>query len=472
MALYNADHLNYTSEHMKKSSRKSAAFIFDSYEIDRASREIRLYYKLITRGEEISFCETYSFPKKLKWGNTSSVVFQNAVKLLHILAGISYWKTYCPKDIKFATYDPTKDEAAFFKKVYENGLGEFFYRNQIDFRRIIKFPADYKARVAKPAKVINKNRSLLLFGGGKDSLVSAELLKAAKKDFTFLYVATGAHANIMKDLLPGNAIVVNRKIDSKLFELNKEKSVLNGHVPISAIIAAVGQIAAILYGYRYVIASSERSSNYGNVKYLGKSINHQWSKSLEFDKLLANYTARYITPSIKYFSLLRPIYEIKILDIFSKFPKYFYRFSSCNRNFRINNNRLAEGVLWCGECPKCAFVFSMLSAFVSKDELIKIFGKNLYDDKNLIPLFEELLGIRKFKPFECVGTPEEMILAIFIAYKSGEYRGSPIMQMFSNKILTRNYNILKIQKEAAKVYNDHLIPREFASAIKLIKKWS
>lgn len=453
-----------------KTGAKHGMFIFDSYSIKPALKEVRLNYKILKGGREMFFEETLSFPKNLPWAKLPKETLDSALRSLHLICGLSYWKAHClPIEIPY--YAMPKKEAVFWEKVYTRGLGEFFYKNKIDFRGLVKFPFAAKAKESKSSpknKLPAKHRSLLLFGGGKDSLVSAELLKSMKKDFTFFALATNNQIANQKKIMPKGSIIVERRIDPQLFELNKEKGVFNGHIPISAIIAFISEFSALIYGYKYVISSNEKSADYGNIKYLGQIVNHQWSKSIEFERMFQEYSHGYITPHVAYFSLLRPIYEIKIIEIFSRYSKYFHKFTSCNANFKIYKDKLK--VNWCNICPKCVFIFTMLSAFLPKAELIKIFSDNLYKRVDLEPVFKELLGLKKFKPFECVGTPEEMILAIFMAYKSGEYRNDPIMNLFAKTILKKDYNILKIQKDLMKIYKPHFIPKEFSGALKLMKK--
>ena len=189
---------------------------------------------------------------------------------------------------------------------------------------------------------------------------------------------------------------------------------------------------------------------------------------MEAERIVQDYTKKFITPSVHYFSLLRPLYEIKIIEMFSRYPKYFHKFTSCNANFKIYKDKIK--VNWCNNCPKCAFIFSIFSAFIPKKELIQIFGYNLYERNDLEPIFKELLGLQKFKPFECVGTPEEMVLALFMAYKSGDYKNAAIINLFQKTTLKKDYNILKIQKDLMQVHNTHLIPAEFKSVLKLMDK--
>src|SRR5581483_8917424 len=106
---------------------------------------------------------------------------------IHLALGISYWKTYCPKTLKINEFSLTKEQAEFWNMVYTKGLGEFFFRNNIDFRGLINFPFEEK-EAEKPTQLSLPNRSLVFFGGGKDSAVSVELLKNAKKEFDLFVV--------------------------------------------------------------------------------------------------------------------------------------------------------------------------------------------------------------------------------------------------------------------------------------------
>src|SRR5574341_1430218 len=153
--------------------------------------------------------------------------------------------------------------------------------------------------------------------------------------------------------------------------------------------------------------------------------------------LFQSYVLTHITPSITYFSLLRPIKEIKIVELFSQYEQYFPFFSSCNTNFRRTVSSATPR--WCGECPKCLFVFLLLSAFLPKKNLIVIFGRNLYEDTSLLPLFRELLGLTGIKPFECVGTPEETRLGLYLVGQKKEY-GSDIVVQTLRKELEKEWD--------------------------------
>lgn len=407
-------------------------FIFRGYDSNLEKGEV--FFRFGFRGEEnIDFTEKLSFPP-VDVSKIPQNLIKNILDGLLLILGISYWKLYCPKEIIIESNFLTKKQAEFWNIVYTKGLGEFFYKNKIDFRDLIRFPFNSKA-VSSSIKFSRKDRAFLGLGGGKDSIVSAEMLKEQNKNFDLFTVGISQIQTDVAKIIGKKPIVVKRELDSKLFDLNKKKGTYNGHVPVSVIYAFLGLVAGIFYDYDSIVVGNEKSANYGNVDYLGEMINHQWSKSEEFEKLFKQYIKNFITPDIIYFSPLRNLNELGITKEFAKYPKYFKVFSSCNTNFRISSplrsDELRRGK-WCGECAKCLFVFICLAAYLSKEKVLDIFGKNLFEDKNLISLFEELIGARNFKPFECVGTPEEVEEALKKILQKGEFEKSFLVKHFKN----------------------------------------
>jgi len=415
----------------------SLKFIFKGHDSYLEKGEALFHYQ-IRGNKNIDFTEKIYFPPV-----TSKIppnLLKSILNNLMLILGISYWKTYCPKEIIIKSNFLTYEQANFWNTVYTKGLGEFFYKNNIDFRGRVKFP--YIGNVEEKAiSFPRKERVLLGLGGGKDSIVAAELLKSENKDFDLFTVGTSEIQEGVANLIGKKPILIKRELDSKLFELNKEKGVYNGHIPISVIYAFLGLLASVLYDYRSVVVGNEKSANYGNVEYLGQVINHQWSKSEEFEKLFRKYVQKYLIESVSYFSPLRNMSELEVMREFVKYPKYFKVFSSCNSNFKINSVHLRGGRMdsskvlgkWCGKCPKCLFVFICLAAYLSKEKVLDIFGKNLFEDESLLILFEELLGIRNFKPFECVGTPEEVKEALGKITEKREFDKDFLIKHFLKK---------------------------------------
>lgn len=388
---------------------KAKIFRFCGYNFAANNKIIFNYRMEFFNRDPLEFAETLVLPKIPE--NLDNEQMRKFLEPLHLVLGISYYKLYCPPRIS-VSFKLSREQADFWNVVYKKGLGEFLCRNKLNPERLAKFPHS-KIKVS-PTRIKIRERALLGIGGGKDSIVAAGLLKHF--DFVSFLVETQREnfiAERVAEEIGRPRMKIRRMLDEKIFEARE--GAYNGHIPISAVYAFIGLFAAAVSECRYVIVANEHSSNFGNLKYRGQTINHQWSKSAEFEALLQEYAKKFITQDIVYFSILRQFYEIRIARMFSEQKKFFPLFVGCNRNFKIFKKRADS--LWCCRCPKCAFAFLILSPFLPKKELLKIFGRNLFADNALVALFRDLLGFGKTKPFDCVGAFEESRAAIFLASK-------------------------------------------------------
>lgn len=443
---------------MKIDTKKPNIFSFDSYLINEKSKTISFNYSF---DNGLKFTESISLGcGKINWKKTNHELINRIVFNLHLALGIGYYKAYCPKKIIIKSGALSKTEADFWNKLYTKGLGEFFYRNKIDYRGLINFPFQ-KNKKTQAINIKLSNKVLLPWGGGKDSCVSAELLKELGHDFTLITLRDSDIQRATAKITGKDRIINDRSIDPALIELNKT-GVYNGHIPISAIYSWTTVLTAALYDYRHIIYSNEASANFGNVKYLGSEINHQYSKSLEFENDFREYLKNFVSPDINHFSSLRQFSDLKISSLFSKYPQYFPVFSSCNRNFSITKNSSSR---WCGECPKCLFTFSQLAAYIERPKLINIFGQNLFAKKELLPLFQELWGEKKFKPFDCVGTPTEVKAALLLASAKTTWHQDYIVKYFQKTIASKINKPENIISAALKNKSEHNIPANFRSTL-------
>ncbi|GHV21589.1 hypothetical protein FACS1894176_06580 [Bacteroidia bacterium] len=259
-------------------------------------------------------------------------------------------------------------------------------------------------------------------------MVSVELLKQQHKPFTLRSMGNLPLHALASSKVSEPRIIQTRQLDPKLFVMNNSGERYNGHVPITGILSFISLLTAYLYGFNEIVLSNEQSANVGNMLLDGIEINHQRSKSEEFELAFQAYIKGEISEEIRYYSILRPRSELRIVQEFSNYPQCFHSFSSCNRNFHISGSQLSGDQLRCGKCPKCAFVYTMLRAFLSAEVVNGIFNKDLFADEALLPLFRELLGIEGCKPFECVGTNEEMIVALQLASQFGFWEGEEQIQ--------------------------------------------
>jgi len=394
-------------------------------------------------------------------------VLNNLVFHLGLIEILSYWKATCSPIIEIQAGHLNKEQIRWLKNLIIRGMGQFFYENKINFKKpkFLKIKTVPKNNSDKNFYSKNlKNRLLVPMGGGKDSAVTLEILRKAKKNIScFSLNPTEAAKNIMKIGGCGKPIIIERKIDKNLLELNRT-GFLNGHTPFSAYLAFLSVLSAAIFDYKYIAFSNERSSNEGNVRYLGKIINHQYSKSFDFERKFRKYSKKYLIKDVEYFSFLRPLYEIQIAKIFSRFPKYFPIFLSCNETHKTCSGRKKPTKKWCGKCPKCLFIFAILYLFLENGQLIKIFGQNLFRKRGLLPLMEELIGEKRFKPFECVGTKKESLIAFYLSWKKAmTKREKPfLLQYFERKILPNYPNLNKESKGILKTWNNqNNLPKDF-----------
>ena len=79
-------------------------------------------------------------------------------------------------------------------------------------------------------------------------------------------------------------------------------------------------------------------------------------------------------------------------------------------------------------------MFLGLAPFLEKKQLLEIFDKNLLDDLSQKQGFEELLGIKGFKPFECVGEIQESQMAFNLIKNKADWQNDTLIQAFSQNV--------------------------------------
>lgn len=382
-------------------------FHFLGAEYDQAAGEARLKYRF---DEGIELVECITFPYS-PWPQDSSrqVAFFKTLELLHLIAGISYYKAACPRKLVIHGSVLDDDLSEFLQELYVQGLGEFAYVNDIDIAdRVDFYSAETTGQVRTPVMLATSalpvslpERALVAMGGGKDSLVSLELIRDAGIELLPICVGQSELiANTVKTAgLP--LLSIKRALAPELKTLN-EAGAWNGHVPVTAINSAILLCASFLYGYGWVVFSNEKSASEATrVDDQQTAVNHQYSKSLDFEQRLRDVISNHISPDLEYFSLLRPLSEMAVVQRFSQLDSYHQVFSSCNRNFHLDGSRV-EG-RWCLDCPKCRFATLALAVYKTPGQIQEIFGDNLLDKPEQIDGFRALCDLGQDKPFECVG---------------------------------------------------------------------
>ncbi|MCK4474020.1 hypothetical protein KAU40_02025 [Candidatus Parcubacteria bacterium] len=443
--------------------KKYLKFVYERYSYKIKGKDLKIFFDFQISSNYEKCSRSICFKPEITIKNinkkrlvkTGDRVLDNFVFHLGLMEIPSYWKATCSPIIEIRAGYLDKKQIKWWKDFILNGMGQFFYENKINFKSPNFLKITSVAENCSPSKLA-KNCSpqsltknfLIPMGEGKDSIVTLESLKqkfGLKNINCFIVNPTKEHFKILKIAKIKNPVIVERKVDLVLSKLY-QKGFLNGHTPITAVISNLAVFCGVLFGYKNIVMSCEKSADEGNVKYLGKIINHQWSKTSKFEKKFREYTKKYLTKNIKYFSFLRQLYEIQIAKIFSQFPKYFPVFLSCNEARKTKSWTKKPLGKWCGKCSKCLFIWTILYPFVEEKKLIKIFGKNLFEDKKLLPIMKQLIGESKYKPFECVGTKKECLTAFYLSWKKSRNKMPFLLKYFENRILPNfcSFRIFKV----------------------------
>ncbi|MHB1865365.1 MAG: hypothetical protein ACYCPS_04390 [Candidatus Saccharimonadales bacterium] len=425
----------------------AGTFVFKYYIFDETLKTLELKYEY-TNGLE--FTETYYFD--FDFAEYDDGQLNRAMEHLLFIVGVSYFKAYAPDKMTISKGSLTKSEAEFFNKTYQKGLGEFWYVNKLNPKTKIGFKANSKH---KQALTGGEHSGLVVgIGGGKDSLVTVEALRSQGIEFMTWSLNHRSQLQPLVRKIGTKHAYVERTIDPRLLELNNTDA-YNGHVPISAILACVGAVVAILAGKKDVLVSNEQTANEPSLKYRGVSINHQYSKSQEFERDFQKLLKLSYADSIRYYSFLRPLSELFVGEIFAKlgFSKYKELFSSCNKAYTLNSDHM----FWCGECPKCAFIFMILTPFIKESELKKLWnGRNLLLDENLLPIYLQLLGIEGDKPLDCVGEIKEARSAMKLCFKVYPELEKQYKFKLPKRYNYRSLSKSEMPKETQKIFNSFI----------------
>lgn len=358
-------------------------------------------------------------------------------------------------EVKTATLD--KESVEFFERFLKKGLGEFRFRQGLNPSRKVKVLASLDSGVT-PIEVGSSDDLIMLNGGGKDTIVAAELLKDAELDFTWLSIRPNATRRKVIELSGIlSALEVSYKLDPKI---NVNRIYKWGHFPHTSIVLSIGLMIAILRRARYVAAGNENSANFGNIVYHGMDVNHQYSKSFEFERGLQDFVRRRVVTDVKVFSILRPYGDLQLAWFFSRHKGYFKHFISCNRGIGRGQGE------WCKECPKCAFMGLAMFPFVGVEGIEEIFGENILNRPLIRKHIVELVT-GSIKPWECVGTKDECRLALRLLLEASpnmDFTERPTRAELVGVAGTDDIEYLRRQV-LEKAHDEHLIPAELVSAL-------
>jgi UDP-N-acetyl-alpha-D-muramoyl-L-alanyl-L-glutamate epimerase len=410
--------------------KKHPWFVYEKFTIEKGANQIQIRW-FFNLADRYFFQPTLTIPARpfIRF-SIDDALLQNLAFHIGMVEMVSYWKAACPPKVIIRAGALNQHQLQWWKKLYYNGLGEFFYVNGISPSPTDFMEMECTETSGLSAGNITPDDSVLVpVGGGKDSTVSLDLIKTADYK-TIPFILNPRKASLATARAAGfdesQCFVMHRKLDAGLLQLN-DQGFLNGHTPFSALLAFVTLLVAALSNSRFIALSNESSANEPTIP--GTNINHQYSKSFEFEQDFRSYVAQFITKEVEYFSFLRPLNELQIGKIFSGLSHQHEHFRSCNAGSKTDS--------WCGKCPKCLFTWIILAPFLDEDQLLEIFGTHLLNNRELLHMLEQLSGIAEEKPFECVGTIHEVNTALALTISKNENNPLPLLLKYYHT--TANY---------------------------------
>jgi UDP-N-acetyl-alpha-D-muramoyl-L-alanyl-L-glutamate epimerase len=443
--------------------QRAERFLYAGYAIEPALGEVRCTY---ATGDH-TFMERYTFGPDGNWG---SPAVDAAVRILYLLAGISYYKTTAALTIDLGPTATSDHERAFLTQYYRHGLGEFAYRNGIDLSDITLEGPD--ASPAPARYVASPQRPLIPFGGGIDSIVTVNALRTGRDGAALCIVHPPGDRFAAIEGAAGltglPSVHIAREL-SPLVRRSAELGFLNGHVPITAVITAAALVAAVLGGRDAVVMSNEHSASVPTLVHDGVPVNHQWSKGVEFERAFAGMVTENLGPGISVFSYLRCRSELWVAREFSRLEEFHPVFRSCNRSFHQDPTERLDH--WCGRCDKCCFINLILAPFMSATDLNAVFGGlEPLSDPTLVDRFRTLLGLAPDpKPFECVGDADECRAAVLLAAARPDRGATSTLQSLRSEVErapgSRRYDNVELFAPQG----PHYIPDGYAPADLLVR---
>ena len=409
------------------SGPRGGVFRYLDYAVDADRGVLTCRYEL--NGRE--FTERVTLPPGARWHTEQA---RAAARLVFLLSGVSYYKTAAPPVIDFGQTALTGAEEAFLREFYLQGLGEFAYRNHLDLTALSLLSRRAEDQPPVPPAPPGPHRALVPFGGGIDSIVTVEQVRRRADVALFVVSRPGDRFDAIEQpaAVTGLPVVrAEREIDPQLLR-SAELGFLNGHVPVTGILSAIAVLAAVLTGRDAVVMSNEWSASVPTLEHAGRPVNHQYSKSEEFEAAFRGVLADQASLPA-YFSWLRDRTELWVGERFAALTQYHGSFRSCNKAFYAERSRrLAH---WCGQCDKCCFIDLILAPFLPAEALRRIFavaGEPLADP-GLAAKFRSLLGAGA-KPFECVGEVAECRAAVLLAARRDDRAGTALLQELAAEV--------------------------------------
>jgi hypothetical protein len=403
---------------------KPRAELFRYVDLEVAATTLRGTYELDGR----VFVETVTFEGvNLLTAPAATALAQ----LWFLIAGLSYYKAGAARRVDVGALPLGRHGRALLEASLLEGLAEFAYNNDLSLEDV-KITGG--AATTTHLTVIDPTKVLVPFGGGIDSVVTSSQLASTLDQALFIVSPASGRFEPLEAtaaVTDRDIIRARRSLDEQI--LTDDPSFFHGHVPVTAMVTLLAAVAALATGRGGVVMSNEHSSSSPNLRWHDLDVNHQWSKSWNAEILIANAISERVSPEFIVASFLRDRSEVWVGEAFSHLTSFHHVFRSCNRAFtQVVEQRLDT---WCGECDKCLFINLMLAPFLSRATLREIFHHEPLSDPNREAQLRVLVGAGlSYKPFECVGDPNESAVALDTVSEMDEWSDVELLGTLAGEV--------------------------------------
>ncbi|MDH3300536.1 MAG: hypothetical protein OES24_08515 [Acidimicrobiia bacterium] len=330
-----------------------------------------------------------------------------------------------PATVDFGPYADlvTKAFWEIWETVFHNVWAVWRYENDLpDYKLPAPQPAP-NADIARVTVPVGDTPTLMLCGGGKDSLTSMKLLERGGIPYdAFVYShSTYGRGSMQHELIDGllasctpgrvhRAWVIDDGLDAPVVTVHPQLGLrrMIAAETVSSYFQALP--LALAHGYTDVALGISRSTDEHNLTWdaTGEDVNYLWGMSSIAEQRIHDYIRSHLASNVAVFHILRPIYDVNVFALLNRDLASVPATHSC-----------AQLKPWCCRCAKCIYVWMNYVAWLPVETVAATFEKNLFEIPENRTLLRKMLGLESYKPVDCVGTVSEARLAFLMCRRKG-----------------------------------------------------
>ncbi|PIN70135.1 hypothetical protein COV93_02665 [Candidatus Woesearchaeota archaeon CG11_big_fil_rev_8_21_14_0_20_43_8] len=328
----------------------------------------------------------------------------------------------------------------------------------------------------------NKDRSVILFTFGKESLLNFAVSEEIGLDPVLVYVQepdikymdeTKQEIQNMYEIKHKNDLVdeLSKEFGKEVYRIENMLGVtrypeyFNLCKPDIGWATQLTEYALLMLPFthyfhaKHIVFGNEASCSEHYLTEEGFRMNPVYDQSkpwtFELSKML-----HILTKQVSAMSLVEPLHELAIIKILhQRYPAYAKYQMSC-----FADSNTAKNSRWCHSCSKCARIYVMIRALGIDPKSINI-RKDMFtkENKSYFSIFNE--DNNNMKPYDYSGLGrDEMLYAFYLAYKRGAkgYLISQFKRKFLKEAMERED---ELHNEFMTLHTSDTIPKKIAAKV-------